>query len=178
MLAVVSEQFPKGGAIAIGMLGGVGMLSAGLLGGPAIGFKQDYNASANLKEKAPEAYERYKAGKEESFFGFKTVGLDGSKVGTLEDNGQELARVAAILEKSGQKDENYDAQAAWWESAKPFVADDSEPVKNAGIFGGKQALKLTAYVPAAMAVCYLLLILFFKAKGGYKAVHVGEDGGH
>lgn len=178
MLAVVSEQFPKGGAIAIGMLGGVGMLSAGLLGGPAIGFKQDFNASANLKEKAPEAYERYKAGKEESFFGFKTVGLDGSKVGTLEDNGQELARVAALLEKSGQKDENYNAQAAWWESAKPFVSVDAEPVKNAGIFGGKQALKLTAYVPATMAVCYLLLILFFKAKGGYKAVHVGEDGGH
>ncbi|MFN9718256.1 MAG: MFS transporter, partial [Planctomycetota bacterium] len=85
MLAVVSEQFPKGGAISIGMLGGVGMLSAGLLGGPAIGFKQDYNASANLKEKAPEAYERYKAGKEESFLGFKTIGLDGAKVGTLDD---------------------------------------------------------------------------------------------
>ena len=178
MLAVVSEQFPKGGAIAIGMLGGVGMLSAGLLGGPAIGFKQDYNASANLKEKAPEAYERYKAGKEESFLGFKTVGLDGSKVGTLEDNGQELARVAAILEKSGQKDENYNAQAAWWESAKPFVSEDAGPVKNAGIYGGKQALKLTAYVPATMAVCYLLLILFFKAKGGYKVVHVGEESAH
>ncbi|MFN9960361.1 MAG: MFS transporter, partial [bacterium] len=48
MLGVVSEQFPKGGAIAIGMLGGAGLLSAGLLGGPAIGFKQDYHASAKL----------------------------------------------------------------------------------------------------------------------------------
>ena len=45
MLAVVSEQFPKGGAITIGAIGGVGMLSAGLLGGPGIGFKQDFNAS-------------------------------------------------------------------------------------------------------------------------------------
>jgi hypothetical protein len=33
MLAVVSEQFPKGGAITIGAAGGVGMLAAGLLGG-------------------------------------------------------------------------------------------------------------------------------------------------
>jgi hypothetical protein len=176
MLAVVSEQFPKGGAISIGMLGGVGMLSAGLLGGPAIGFKQDYNASANLKEKAPEAYERYKAGKEESFFGFKTVGLDGAKVGTLEDSGKELDRVAAL---PGNKDENFKAQVAWWEGAKATAKDDAQPVKDAGIYGGKQALKLTAYVPATMAVCYLLLILMFKAKGGYKAVHVGDEGaGH
>lgn len=176
MLAVVSEQFPKGGAISIGMLGGVGMLSAGLLGGPAIGFKQDYNASANLKEKAPEAYERYKAGKEESFFGFKTVGLDGAKVGTLEDSGKELDRVAALL--GDKKDENFTAQVAWWESAKATAKEDAQPVKDAGIYGGKQALKLTAYVPATMAICYLLLILMFKAKGGYKAVHVGDGGGH
>jgi MFS family permease len=172
MLAVVSEQFPKGGAIAIGMLGGAGMLSAGLLGGPAIGFKQDYNASANLKEKAPAAYERYNAGKEESFMGFKTIGLDGSKVGILEDGGQELARVGKLLESSGQKDENYNAQAAWWASAKEFAKEDAEPVKTAGIVGGKQALKLTAYVPAAMAVCYLLLIIYYRARGGYKVVHV------
>lgn len=54
MLGVVSEQFPKGGAITIGAIGGIGMLSAGLLGTPGIGFKQDFNASANLKENAPE----------------------------------------------------------------------------------------------------------------------------
>ena len=38
MLAVVSDRFPKGGAITIGAVGGVGMLSAGILGGPGIGF--------------------------------------------------------------------------------------------------------------------------------------------
>ena len=37
------------------------------------------------------------------------------------------------------------------------------------------ALKLTAYVPATMAVCYLLLILYFKARGGYKAVNVEQE---
>ena len=175
MLAVVSEQFPKGGAIAIGMLGGFGMLSAGLLGGPAIGFQQDYNASADLKEKSPEAYERYKSPEEDSFLGFSTVGLDGAKVGILEDKGKELTRVGELLASSGQTDEKYSGQAAWWESAKAFEEVDAQPVKDAGIYGGKQALKLTAYVPATMAVCYLLLILYFKSQGGYKAVHVSEE---
>lgn len=174
MLAVVSEQFPKGGAVAIGMVGGVGMLSAGLLGGPAIGFKQDYNASVKLSE-SKEVYDSYKAAEESSFFGFKTVGLDGAKVGTLADNGQELARVDKLLQESGTTDDNHAAMKKWWETAGKTAETDGPIVKNAGIHGGKEALKLTAYVPAAMAVCYLLLILMFKAKGGYKPVTVEEE---
>jgi len=175
MLAVASERFPKGGAVAIGMLGGVGMLSAGLLGGPAIGFKQDFHASSNLKEVAPATYDRYKADNENTFFGFKTVGLDGAKVGVLEDGGKELKRSGEILAKEGKKDESHAKLTAWWESAKASAEADKKPVQMAGVVGGQKALKLTAYVPATMAVLYLLLILYFKAKGGYKALNVAEE---
>src|SRR5262249_52255829 len=90
MLAVASERFPKGGAIAIGAMGGAGMLSAGLFGGPGIGFKQDYFATQKLtedKENKPyvASYERYKAENENTFlFAFKVQGLDGAKVGVLD----------------------------------------------------------------------------------------------
>lgn len=175
MLAVASERFPKAGAIGIGMIGGVGMLSAGLLGGPAIGFKQDYNASAKLQELSPATYERYKAPAENSFFGFKTVGIDGAKAGVLEDGGKELARAGELLAKEGKKDENQEKLTAWWAGAKPTAEDDKKQVGAAGIHGGRQALKLTAYVPAAMAVIYLLLLLYFKSKGGYKALDAGSS---
>ncbi len=175
MLAVVSERFPKGGAIAIGMVGGVGMLSAGLLGGPAIGFKQDFHASKNLQEVSKETYDRYKAANENSFFGFKTVGLDGAKVGVLEDGGAELKRAGELIAKEGKKDENQAKLAAWWDGAKGFADKDKPSVQGAGIHGGKMALTLTAYVPMIMAVLYLLLILFFKSKGGYKALNVAEE---
>ncbi|MDZ4688812.1 MAG: MFS transporter [Planctomycetaceae bacterium] len=174
MLAVASERFPKGGAVAIGALGGAGMLSAGLLGGPAIGFQQDFHASQNLQVDSKDTYERYKADRENSFLGFKTVGLDGSKVGVLEDGGKELQRVGDLLAKEGTTDKNHARLAAWWAEAKPHAAEDKQPVKEAGVEGGKTALRLTAYVPAAMAVLYLLLILYFKSIGGYKAVHI-ED---
>lgn len=175
MLAVASERFPKGGAIAIGMLGGVGMLSAGLLGGPAIGFKQDYNASKNLQEVSKESYERYKAGNESSFFGFKTVGLDGAKVGVLEDNGKELARASELAEKENRKDANVAALSGWWAEAKNHADVDRKPVQEAGVYGGKMALRMTAAVPATMAVLYLLLILYFKTQGGYKALNVAAE---
>ena len=37
------------------------------------------------------------------------------------------------------------------------------------------ALKMTAAVPATMAILYLLLIVYFKAKGGYKQVHLDSE---
>lgn len=172
MLAVASERFPKGGAVAIGMLGGVGMLSAGLLGGPAIGFKQDYFASKTLQAQSPEAYDRYKAANENSFMGIKVVGLDGAKVGVLDDGGKELARVSELLAKEQKKDANHAQLEAWWSTAQATAAADKPIVSQAGIEGGKKALQMTAYVPMAMAVCYLLLLGYFRATGGYKPLHI------
>src|SRR5205807_1267509 len=60
MLGVISERFPKGGALALGFSGGVGMLAAGLLGGPGIGYFQDYAAVQNLDKDVP-AYARYES---------------------------------------------------------------------------------------------------------------------
>ncbi len=176
MLGVVSEQFPKGGAIAIGMLGGAGMLSAGLLGGPAIGFKQDFHASAKLAE-TPEVFARYRAEKPSHFMGFEAAGLDGSKVGVLENGGQELDRDVKLVAEGKLSDEKGIIKnlADWWSTAKATAELDKKPVGNAGVYGGKMALKLTAYVPATMAVCYLILILYFKSRGGYKSLNVEEE---
>lgn len=178
MLAVVSERFPKGGAVTIGMVGGVGMLSAGLLGGPGIGFKQDKYASEKLQEVSPETYERYKAGNENTFLVFKTNGLDGQKVGVLTDAngaGTALANEMAILEKSGETNDNLNALNTWWESAKASESTDKEPVNEATLHGSRMALKLTAIVPAVMAVCYLLLLGYFKSIGGYKALTIEDE---
>src|SRR4029079_13536437 len=93
MLGVVGERFPKGGALTMGTMGGIGMLSAGLLGGPGIGYKQDYFASTKLKELSPDAYERYKSDDKNAFLFFPAIsGLDGKKVGELKDKVAELQK--------------------------------------------------------------------------------------
>ena len=151
MLGVVSDRFPKGGAIVIGAVGGAGMLSAGLLGGPGIGYKQDRFASEYLQEKAPAVYQTYKADKPSSFLFFKEItGLDGTKKGAVLDEKDE-----AKLSDQQKKD-------------KPLLTD-------ANLHGGRMALKYTSFIPATMAVLYLLLLLYFKATGGYKAIHVDEE---
>jgi MFS family permease len=148
MLGVVSDRFPKGGAITIGAIGGVGMLSAGFLGGPGIGYKQDFFASNHLKANAPDVYQEFKAPNENRFLFFPPiVGLEGSKVAAVRNTPAEKRTPAEVK------------------------------VHDADLHGGRSALKATAAVPALMAVLYLGILLYFRAKGGYKPVHI-EGTGH
>lgn len=190
MLAVVSEQFPKGGAITIGAMGGVGMLSAGLLGGPGIGFEQDYFASKQLKEKSPAAFARYEADKDNTFLSFQARGLDGAKAGVLEkykieagkspvDEGGEglkkdLERLKADTSAKAEAIANQDKLVKWWDDAKQTADADKELVVGSQLYGGRMALRLTAAVPATMAVIYLLMILYFKTQGGYRAIEISK----
>jgi MFS family permease len=145
MLAVVSEQFPKGGAITMGSIGCVGMLSAGLLGSTGIGYKQDRFAAEHLQAASPAAYEAVKSENSNAFLIFKPIqGLDGAKVGEIK--------------------------------AKPAAeqTDNDKLVLAASLDGARSALKMTALIPVTMGVCYLLLIFYFKSRGGYKAVEIGN----
>lgn len=62
--------------------------------------------------------------------------------------------------------------------AKPEtdLTDAEKSVRAAVIHGGRMSLKWTALVPLAMAIGYLLLIVYFKAIGGYKQVHIEVTG--
>jgi MFS family permease len=53
-LGVVSEQYPKGGALLLNAISGVGMISVGTIGLPAIGTLQDVNVNQAVAVQAPE----------------------------------------------------------------------------------------------------------------------------
>lgn len=50
MLGVVSERFPKGGALTLNITGGVGMIAAGVIGAVILGFVQDKQIDSNLSK--------------------------------------------------------------------------------------------------------------------------------
>jgi MFS family permease len=210
MLGVVGERFPKGGALTMGAMGGIGMLSAGLLGGPGIGYKQDYFASHNLQDNAKATYERYAAETENGFpllsFFPKVKGLDGAKVGVLDNaegrdagikaatESKDAAKIKEATEKKLEIERDYSIFAkeveekkrtevpkdvaklhTWWQTTgKAHQADDAKPVSAATLYGGQMAMKYTALVPSTMFIGYLILVLYFKARGGYKQVHIGH----
>jgi MFS family permease len=181
MLGVIGERFPKAGAIAMGLSGGIGMLSAGFLGGPGIGYTQDAHASANLRSVSPATYDRVKAGEPNHFLFFPAVtGLDGQKVEVVtehDDSGPTPAKTLKGDLKIKPTDKSLLALNDWYDKVEaPYVTGDRVPVANAVIYGGQRALQITAGVPATMAVCYLLIVFYFMARGGYKAVHLDSSG--
>src|SRR4029079_943334 len=82
MLAVASDRFPRTGAIAISIMGGIGMMSAGLIGSPGLGYAKDRFAGEALQTANPAVYAQYKASTPSKFLFFgETHGLDGTKLG-------------------------------------------------------------------------------------------------
>ena len=57
-LAVVADQFPRGGALTMNAVAGVGMLAVGVVGAPFMGYLQDSNIDNNLFSRAPQVHEQ------------------------------------------------------------------------------------------------------------------------
>ena len=147
MLAVASDRFPRTGAIAISIMGGIGMMSAGLVGSAGLGYAKDRFAGEEVKKADPALYAEYKAEKPSSFLIFSEVnGLDGKKLGEAKD--------ALKADKADEKQKS---------------------VHEADIRGDRRTLVADSLIPAAMAVIYLLLLVYFKSIGGYKPVHIAEE---
>ncbi|HAB15555.1 MAG TPA: hypothetical protein DCE44_03800 [Verrucomicrobiales bacterium] len=143
MLAVVSDRFPRTGAVAISIMGGLGMMSAGLIGSPGLGYAKDRFAGEALDASNPALFAEYKAEKPSKFLFFEpSYGLDGKKLGAVKE-------VAAAQRNPAQ-----------------------QTVTTADQNGDRKTLKADSFIPATMAVIYLGMLLYFRAIGGYKPVHI------
>ena len=99
MLAVASDRFPRTGAIAISIMGGIGMMSAGLIGSPGLGYAKDRFAGEALNSANPAVFKEYKASQTSEFLIFAgATGLDGRKLGAVQGT---LAQARSLLEKDG-----------------------------------------------------------------------------
>ncbi|MFO0966464.1 MAG: MFS transporter [Gemmataceae bacterium] len=190
MLAVASDRFPRTGAVAISIMGGIGMMSAGLIGAPGLGYAKDRFSGEALKEKKPALYEEYKADNPKPFLVFKpAAGLAGKKYGAIQDklarSREELKEVGITDPQAALRTLTPEEKAAIAKEHGPdklkaveekMLTEDEREVFKASIEGDRRTLVADAAIPATMAVIYLLLLLYFKTIGGYKAIHIaGED---
>jgi len=146
MLAVASDRFPRTGAIAISCMGGIGMLSAGLIGGPGLGYCKDRFAGEELQKADAALFEEYKAPQPSKFLNLEATAAYGL-------NGKMLGEARDAKERTDKQ--------------KKVVAADQA--------GDRYTLKADSFIPAGMAAIYLIILLYFKSIGGYKAVHI-DDG--
>jgi MFS family permease len=81
MLGVVSEQCPKGGALTLNAIAGIGMLTVGILGGPVIGKMTEDSIKSKIDSANPATYE--KISKTDSYFLGEYTAVDSEKVAEL-----------------------------------------------------------------------------------------------
>jgi MFS family permease len=133
-LGVVTEQFPRGGAMTINAIAGVGMISVGVLGGPILGTIQDQALDARLKNEAPAIHDVVAGAPTDAYLmHFQPV---------------DRARVTALPEA------------------------DRQTVEQITTSNSQKTLAKFAILPAIMFFCYVGLILYFKARGGYRPVEL------
>jgi MFS family permease len=191
MLAVASDRFPRTGAVAISMMGGIGMLSAGLIGGPGLGFAKDRFSGEALERSASEAvvkaYKSEKPGK--WLFLPEAAGIDPGKLGTIQDKNKRIKNP----EKKSEADNTPFSVVFKVEPRKTEVKKETtkgeeklteteRTVLDASIEGDRMTLVADAAIPATMAVIYLGMLIYFWAIGGYKVLHIDgtekEKSGH
>ncbi len=171
MLGVAGERYPQCGSVAMGALGAAGMLTVGLVAGERIGAQQGYSMSEDLKATAPETFERYASDESTNAWGYEFLPIVPERLNAANSievtaDGS-LGDTAPISDSELIQDEDKEVLLA-------NAATDVPAVKASNLNGSRRALKLTAYVPAAMAVGFLILLLYFKATGGYRVISLEE----
>ena len=135
-LGITSEQCPKGGALTLNAMGGIGMLAVGILGMPFIGYLQESTATKLLEASNPQVAQSVTVQKSYLLGDYRAI-----------DPGKE----AAVTSK-----------------------DDQTAILNAKTASQFSALGKMAVFPAVMLCGYLILIVYFRSRGGYKAVHIHD----
>jgi MFS family permease len=134
MLGVTTEQCPKGGALTLNTISGIGMLAVGILGFPFIGYLQESTATKKLEASNPALYQTVTIEKKYLLGDYRAI---------------DPVKAAAVTDNTGK-----------------------EALKAANTAGQFSALGKMAIFPTIMLCGYICLILYFKSKGGYKAVHL------
>lgn len=161
MLAVASDRFPRSGAVAISIMGGIGMMSAGLLGTPGLGYFKDRYAGEALQQADASLQSEYKAATPSKFLFFPdATGLDAQKLGKVQEKLKEARKQTAEAESTAQ------------DAGLSKLTDGERKVLAASIEGDRKTLVADSFIPATMAVIYLVLLGYFASIGGYRPVHI------
>ncbi|MGC6425541.1 MAG: MFS transporter [Akkermansiaceae bacterium] len=150
MLGIVAEQTPKGGALTLNSVSGIGMLAVGLLGFPYIGALQEKKAVSEL------------AALEESK-DIPGLIVDGAvTTDALEDKSIYFGTIKYQTLKAEELESMLENQS---EETKEAVASSQEG-------SGQKALADMTIFPLIMLITYVILYFYFRSKGGYKPIEV------
>jgi len=174
MLGVVAERIPKGGALALAMMGGIGMLASGMIASPMIGSAAD----TYLKEKLPQAettavieqiaatFPKLQAEAEGNLGEDLQPGIDSANA--------VLAKIKADPTGALPHPDTANALRAAISSGidAEVVGKAADILNPADNYGGRMSFRLIAPVSIILIIVFGAMYLGDKRKGGYKAEEI------
>jgi len=100
MLGVTAEQCPKGGALTLNTISGIGMLAVGILGFPFIGYLQESTATAKLQKESPAVYEQVTVESEYLLGNYRAIDPD-KKAAVTDEEGKAALQAAGVAGQFG-----------------------------------------------------------------------------
>ena len=150
MLGIVSEQTPKGGALTLNAVSGIGMLAVGVLGFPLIGALQaNKEISEVSKVDAP--------------------GLVAN--GDLVEGATDARKQDSIINYSVLNADVVEEKLA---SASPETKSCCAAARDGS---APKALMSMTIFPLSMLIAYIGIFMYFKSRGGYKPIEIDSAGG-
>jgi MFS family permease len=169
-LGVVSEQYPRGGALMLNAIAGVGMISVGTIGNPAIGAVQDQALTAELRAADPALAKRLVVSRP-GLFG-ESYALDPTARALL---AEELAASAAQVQGSVPQELAGSDGSRGLETRREELSRQSALLAALDSRTKQETLGRIAVLPMIMLACYLALIAYFRRAGGYRAERLAPD---
>ena len=185
-LGVVSEQYPKGGALMLNAIAGVGMIAVGTIGNPAIGYLQDRQFDQVLLEEDPALHEQVVTSASGMFGDVnrpnpKMIGGIRQRHAEVVEAGK--GNIAFVDNMTPEQIESslLETLALTDEQKQTYqeTRDQLEIIDRIDRDTKQGTLASISVLPAIMFLCYVGLIIYFRSKGGYKAQvltgHAAED---
>ena len=176
MLGFVAERVPRGGALALAMMGGMGMLASGMIASPLIGKVADENLKDKLEQgpttaviqKIADEFPKLQAAAKGNLGKDLQPGIDAA-------NGV-LAKIKATPGGALPHPDTANALRAAIGSGvdAPVIKEASAILNPADNYGGRLSFRKIAPSAIVLIVVFGFMYLNDRRKGGYKVEQIGN----
>ena len=180
MLGVVSERVPKGGALALALMGGMGMLASGMIASPWLGRIADLNLPARLEagksaavlQRVVDVYSPLAAAAREPFKREIQAAVDDARgvLAQVASNGALPEGAANTLRHAVAAS----ASAPGSREAAAVAGEVKAVLDPADNYGGRMAFRRLAPLSAIIVLVFGTLYVSDRRRGGYKVVHIAD----
>jgi len=180
MLGVVSERVPKGGALALALMGGMGMLASGSVASPWLGSvadkylpeKLEYAQTVTVLQNVVDVYTPQAAAAKDPFKAEIQAAVDDAQkiINEAKASGTKLPAGTANALRHAEKAA---ASTSGANEVKEVVGKVSGVLNPADNYGGRMAFRKLAPLSIIIVVVFGILYAMDRSRGGYKVEKIG-----